>query len=52
MMEVNQKSAELFNFRYVFLLHWVVLDVSETICAHFMGFIAWIRDNKPVTIQP
>ena len=45
MMEVNQKSAKLFNFRYVFLLPCVV---PETICAHFMGLIAWIRDNKPV----
>ena len=49
MMDVNQKSAKLFNFRCVFLLPCVV---PETICAHFMGLIAWIRDNKPVTIQP
>ena len=49
MMAVNQKSAKLFNFRCVFLLPCVV---SETICDHIMGLIAWIRDNKPVTIQP
>ena len=36
MMEVNQKSAKLFNFRYVFLLPCVV---PETICYHFMGLI-------------
>ena len=49
MMEVNQKSSKLFNFRYVFLLSCVV---PETICDHIMGLIAWIRDNKPVTKQP
>ena len=49
MMEVNQKSAKLFNVRYVFLLPCIV---PETICDHFMGLIAWIRDNKQVTIQP
>ena len=49
MMEVNHKSAKLFNFRYVFLLPCVI---PETICGHFMGLIAWIRVNKPVTIQP
>ena len=37
MMEVNQKSAKLFNFRYVFLLPCVV---PETICYHFMGLIS------------
>ena len=49
MMTVNQKSAKLFNFRCVFLLPCVV---PETMCDHFMGLIAWIRDNKQVTIQP
>ena len=39
MMEVNQKSAKLFNFRYVFLLPCVV---PETICDHFMGLIITI----------
>ena len=55
MMEVNQKSAKLFNFRYVFLLPCVV---PETICYHFMGlipgggtwvFFGWVcaaRDSK------
>ena len=44
MMEVNQKSAKLFNFRYVFLLPCVVPPGGGTWV--FFGWVCAARDSK------